>query len=77
MSLDADDWNDNLNRAVHKAAPDSPPEITGIVVWLSRLARSYESVVARLSEQHGLLRSETGVLMTLWIAGPSSGLRPS
>ncbi|MCP4434830.1 MAG: MarR family transcriptional regulator [Actinomycetia bacterium] len=77
MSLDAQDWNENLNRSISRAAPDSPPEVAGIVVWLSRLARAYESVVARLNEQHGLLRSETGVLMTLWMAGPSSGLRPS
>ncbi len=71
------DFEEFLDSALGAGAPKSPEVATGIVVWLSRLARAHESVVARLNEQHGLLRSETGVLITLWLAGSDAGLRPS
>ncbi|MGI9578650.1 MAG: MarR family winged helix-turn-helix transcriptional regulator [Microthrixaceae bacterium] len=70
-------FEDFLDGAIGAGAPGSPEVVTGIVVWLSRLARAHESVVARLNEQHGLLRSETGVLITLWLVGVDGGLRPS
>lgn len=70
-------FEDFLDGAISAGAPESPEVATGIVVWLSRLARAHESVVARLNEEHGLLRSETGVLITLWLVGVDAGLRPS
>lgn len=69
--------DDRLDSAIGAGAPDSPEVVTGLVVWLSRLARAHESVVARLNELHGLLRSETGVLIALWLTGDDGGLRPS
>ncbi len=66
-----------LDAVAATGAPQSPPEVAGLVVWLSRLARAHEAVVAELNERHGLLRSETGVLVTLWFARDFGGLRPS
>jgi DNA-binding MarR family transcriptional regulator len=77
MTETSPDLEDFLDSAVGAGAPHSPAVVTGIVVWLSRLARAHESVVARLNEQHGLLRSETGVLFTLWLVGVEGGMRPS
>jgi DNA-binding MarR family transcriptional regulator len=77
MTDTTSDFDQFLDRAVSTGAPDTAPVVSGIVVWLSRLARAHESVVARLNEQHGLLRSETGVLFTLWLVGVEHGLRPS
>lgn len=77
MSDTTADIGGTLDSAIGAGAPDTPEVVTGIVVWLSRLARAHEAVVARLNEQHGLLRSETGVLITLWLLGAEGGLRPS
>ena len=46
-------------------------------MWLTRLARAYEAVLARLNDRHDLLPSETGVLLTLWSTGGEQGVRPS
>ena len=62
---------------VAQGAPESPPAVIEMVVWLSRLSKTHESVVARLNEQHGLLRSETGVLFALWVMNETEGVRPS
>ena len=67
---------DDLDAAIAAASDDAPATVP-LVVWLSRLARAHEAVLAELNERHGLLPSETGVLVALAMAGEEQTLRPS
>ena len=67
---------DELDAAIADAAGEAPATVP-LVVWLSRLARAHEAVLAQLNERHGLLPSETGVLVALAMAGEEQALRPS
>ena len=56
---------------------DEREQVAELLVWLSRLARVHEAILARCNADHDLLPSETGVLVVLWRSGPPHRLRPS
>jgi DNA-binding MarR family transcriptional regulator len=69
--------DEEARRAVARAAPGRDPDVALLLVWLARLSRLTDATFTRIASRHGLLQSETAVLLTLWWSGPPHRLRPT